>query len=245
MIKAIFENVSNYGKALGAIPRMGLWKYVFIPVVISIFTGGFIFFGAFKAAGTLDSFLLAKYPFEFGRTVFEKVVHFSGSLVVVSIGFILYKNLIMILSSPFMSILSEKVEKAMMGTTDFSISRGRFIADLIRGVRIAVRNIFRELTLTVLLLIIGLIPGIAFISTPLIVLVQGYYAGFGNMDYTLERHLGYRDSVRFVQRNRGIAIGNGLVFLGLLLLGVGFLIAPSLGTIAATMGTVKRLRGNT
>lgn len=241
MIKSIIENIFNYGKALSAIPKMRLWKYVFIPVVISLLTGGFIFFGAFKAAGSLDGFLLEKYPFEFGHSVFEKIVHFSGSLVVVSVGFILYKNMIMVFSSPFMSILSEKVEKEMTGETNFRVSKGRFITDLIRGIRIAIRNIFRELTLTGFLLLIGLIPGVAFISTPLILLVQGYYAGFGNMDFTLERHKGYRDSVRFVKRNRGIAIGNGIVFLGLLLLGIGFLIAPSLGTIAATMGTVKQL----
>lgn len=241
MIQAIIDSVFNYGKALSAIPKMKLWKYVFIPVIISILTGGFIFLGAFKAAGALDGFLLNKYPFEFGRSVFEKIVHFSGSLVVVSVGFILYKNMIMVFSSPFMSILSEKVEKAMTGETNFRVSKGRFIADLIRGLRIALRNIFRELSITVFLLLIGLIPGVSFISAPLIFLVQGYYAGFGNMDFTLERHMGYKESIHFVKRNRGIAIGNGVVFLGLLFLGIGFLIAPSLGTIASTMGTVKRL----
>ena len=61
------------------------------------------------------------------------------------------------------------------------------------------------------------------------------------LDYTLERHLNVRDSIHFVRANRMLALGNGVVFMGLLAIGIGFLIAPPLGTIAATVETVKRL----
>ena len=71
--------------------------------------------------------------------------------------------------------------------------------------------------------------------------VQSFYAGFGNIDYTLERHLNVRNSIRLVRVNKGLALGNGLVFMGLLAIGIGFLIAPPLAAVAATIETTKRL----
>jgi len=40
-----------------------------------------------------------------------------------------------------------------------------------------------------------------------------------------------------------MAIGNGVVFLLLLFTGIGFILALPLGTVAATIETVKRLEG--
>ena len=61
------------------------------------------------------------------------------------------------------------------------------------------------------------------------------------MDYTLERHFSSRESIRFVKSHRGLAIGNGTVFMFLLMTGFGFLFAPPLAAVAATIETVKRL----
>ena len=74
-------------------------------------------------------------------------------------------------------------------------------------------------------------------------LVQAYYAGFGNMDYSLERHHSISGSIRFIRRNRWLAMGNGTVFMLLLMTGIGFLFAPPLSTIAGTIEVVKRLDG--
>ena len=115
------------------------------------------------------------------------------------------------------------------------------LKDLFRGLRIAFHNIIRELFYMILILIVGLIPFFSPIAPFLIIGVQAYYAGFGNMDYTLERHASVKNSIRFVRANKGLALGNGLVFLGLLAIGIGFLIAPPLAAVAATVETTKRL----
>ncbi len=70
--------------------------------------------------------------------------------------------------------------------------------------------------------------------------MQAYFAGFGNMDYTLERHFSYQKSIQFVKENKGIAIGNGLVFMLFLLIPfVGIIFIIPFSVTSATIATVK------
>lgn len=74
-------------------------------------------------------------------------------------------------------------------------------------------------------------------------LVQAYYAGFGNMDFTLERHYQYKESIQFVKRNKGVAIGNGLVFILFLLVPfIGALLVLPLSVTAATLTTLPKIK---
>jgi CysZ protein len=63
------------------------------------------------------------------------------------------------------------------------------------------------------------------------------------MDYTLERHYNVKESVRFVKNNRGIAIGNGMVFMLVLLIPVlGIILVLPLSVTAASIETVRILK---
>jgi CysZ protein len=60
------------------------------------------------------------------------------------------------------------------------------------------------------------------------------------MDYTLERHYTYDESIRFVKKNKGIAIGNGIVFMAMLLIPViGIILVLPLSVTASTTETVR------
>ena len=73
--------------------------------------------------------------------------------------------------------------------------------------------------------------------------MQAYYAGFGNMDYTLERHFKYKESISFVKKNKGTAIGNGLIFMLFLLVPViGVILVLPLSVTAATTETIKNIQ---
>lgn len=155
----------------------------------------------------------------------------------------IFKYIILIVVAPVMSVLSERVESDITGeqvSSNLSISNQLYL--MARGVRIALSNLARELIITIGLLVASLIPGAAIITTPLIFIVQAYYAGFGNLDLFMERHFDRKDSRSFVSRHRGEAIANGSIFLLLLLIPfIGAFIAPSLATVAATVSGVKLL----
>ena len=100
-----------------------------------------------------------------------------------------------------------------------------------------------ELLLTIPILLLGLLPVIGLLSTVLLFLVQAYYAGFGNMDYTLERHFNYKDSLNFVRKHRGVAVGNGIVFMLFLLIPIiGVIFVLPLSVTAASVKTVDLLK---
>ena len=63
------------------------------------------------------------------------------------------------------------------------------------------------------------------------------------MDYTLERHLNYKESQAFYRKYKGVAVGNGIVFTLLLFIPfVGIMISLPVATVAATLETVKKLK---
>ena len=150
--------------------------------------------------------------------------------------FSFYKFVLFTLASPLYSYISERTASVLSGKQfDFNINQ--LIIDIIRGVKLSIRNLFRQTFLTVLLLLLSFIPIVGLVSSVLFVLLDSYYYGFAMIDYSCERDkMSARESVLFVQRNKGLAIGNGLVFYGLFLIPIiGIIIGAPLSVIAATI----------
>jgi CysZ protein len=243
MFRDLTSSMLSYTKAIPFISKHRLWGYFLFPGLVSLLLGIAIFTTAWNASDNIGGWIISFYPFEWGKSVLERVAEVFGGLFVAAIGLILFKHLVLAIASPAMSFLSEKVEKIVNGySPTIPLTLNRMLGDILRGLRIALRNIIRELFYTLLLFIAGLlIPFISPFTTVAIFAVQSFYAGFGNMDFTLERYYRVRGSVRFVRANRWLALGNGIVFMALLLTGIGFLFALPLGTVAATRETLKRL----
>ncbi|MEZ5038633.1 MAG: EI24 domain-containing protein [Saprospiraceae bacterium] len=241
MITEILDAFKGYVEGFRAIAKYRLWGYFAAPAIISILLGAIIFTTALGIADNIGEWLLSYYPWDWGRATLLKVANVFGGLFVGAFGLIIFKQLVIALSAPFMSMLSEQIEKKMIGRQGQGFSVSKMLSDLVRGIRIALRNITRELFFTLMLFLLGLIPVFSPFTTLAIFLVQAYYAGFGNMDFTLERHTNVRQSVRFVRQHKGLAIGNGTVFLLILMTVVGFVVVLPLSTAAAAVETLKRL----
>lgn len=228
-------------KSFGYISRHGLWKYCILPAILSLIVAYFIYgFFTDQALG-INDWLVNMYPFEWGsETVasigagLSKIISFIASLF-------LFKYLVLIISSPFMSLLSEKVEEIEFGKSNTQWSISSLISDLLRGIRVSLGNLVKEIFYVVLLLIIGFFPVIGMISVVLTFLVQAYYAGFGNIDFLLERHLSVSESTRFVKQHKSFAAGLGTGFLLLTMTGIGVLVAAPLATVAATRALAEEL----
>ncbi len=239
MIKNILKGIKAYAGTFKLINKLGLWKYFAIPMAISFVTAVLIGFSAWGLSDNLGAYISKIWFWEWGAETFGSISNFIGALIVIAIGIILYRHIVMALSSPFMSPVSEKIEKHLYGVTHSHRNTSN-AEQLWRGIRINVRNLLRELLLTIPIIIIGFIPVIGIVSSVLLFLVQSYYAGFGNMDYTLERHFKYSDSIQFVRKNRGLAIGNGIVFMLMLLIPVvGIILVLPLSVTAASVKTLK------
>ena len=241
ILKGIYKGCTAYFEVYEIISRLKLWKFFAIPMLIRLLVFSMILLVSFSFSNAIGSYLASFWIWDFGQETIQTISRIFGGLFIVIIGFISFKHIIMALSAPFMGPISKIIEDDFNGVVSqnsTSTSKGL----LIRGIRISLRNLLREFILTIPILLFGLIPVIGLFSALLLFLSQAYFAGFGNMDYTLERHFSYKKSILFVKNNRGLAIGNGIVFMLFLLIPfVGVILVHPFSVTAATIVTVKSM----
>ena len=243
MIKNIISGIKAYFGAFSLISKLKLWKYFAIPMLISFITAIAVFGSAYGLSDNIGAFISKIWIWDWGKETFSAISNFIGGLIIVVIGLILFKHIIMALSAPFMSPVSEKIEAHFTGNTSHSHRDTTFMQQLWRGIKINGRNLLMELLLTIPILLLKFFPVVNIFSTILLFMVQAYYAGFGNIDYTLERHYQYKESLQFVRKHRGLAIGNGIVFILFLLIPViGVILVLPLSVTAASTRTIEVLQ---
>ena len=239
MISNLIDGLKAYLEAYEVISRLKLWRFFLIPMLISVLIFLSIVLVSISFSDEIGLYISSFWSWDFGKETINTVSMILGGIILISIGLIVFKHLVMILSAPFMGPISKKIEDDFTGVTS-QTQVSSPLTLMFRSIKISSRNLFRELLLSIPILILGLIPLIGFFSLFLLFLMQAYFAGFGNMDYTLERHFSYQKSIQFVKANKGIAIGNGLVFMLFLLIPfVGIILIIPFSVTSATIATIK------
>ena len=239
MISNLIDGLKAYLEAYEVISRLKLWRFFLIPMLISVLIFLNIVLVSISFSDEIGLYISSFWSWDFGKETINTVSMILGGIILISIGLIVFKHLVMILSAPFMGPISKKIEDDFTGVTS-QTQVSSPLTLMFRSIKISSRNLFRELLLSIPILILGLIRLIGFFSLFLLFLMQAYFAGFGNMDYTLERHFSYQKSIQFVKANKGIAIGNGLVFMLFLLIPfVGVIFIIPFSVTSATIATVK------
>jgi CysZ protein len=237
MLKDILRGLRAYWDAVRLLGKQGWWKFALVPGLISLAFGSIVLFLAWTLSDNIGRLLMQLYPFEQGKAFAESVATVFGALVIIAFSLIIFKNIVMLLVSPWMNQLSIKIERHQTGN-DYIDDRS-FVVAFKRTVRVNLRILLRELFFIVLLLLVAWIPIVDFIVPIGIVLIQAYYAGYGNLDYFMDRHYSVKESIVFVNKNKGVALGNGLGFLLLLAIPIlGVFLAPTLGVAAATLSGI-------
>ena len=150
--------------------------------------------------------------------------------------FSLFKYLFLIVGSPLFAYLSEKTEAIIEGK-DFPFNFKQLLKDILRGIRLSLRNMLWQTVYTVTILLLSFIPLLGWVTPLIAMIVECYYLGFSMLDYSCERNkLSPSQSVAFIGRHKGLAIGNGLMFYAMHLIPIlGWILAPSYAVIAATI----------
>ncbi len=229
---------------MALISELKLWKYFFIPALIGFVVGAIILTAAWVWSDEFGAWLISWWTWDFGRGVVEWIGQFLGGAVILVLGFIVFKHVVMAFSAPFMAPISEKIEMHLTGKPlNETDTKKEYIRVLMRGIRINMRNLVRELLITLPLLILGFVPIVNLVTGIAVFYVQAYYSGYGNMDYTLERYFNYADTKKFVAANRGVAVGNGFVFTLMLFIPfLGMMLTLPISTAAATISTIEQLK---
>ncbi len=241
MISQALRSIRYYLKAFPLISELRLWKYVLFSAIISLLVASGAFYSSSFVGEFVSDFLGSFYRWETGSGIFGTITKWLSTILTAFAFLFILRYILLIVLAPLMSFLSEEVEEKYTGQSlnkGFSLARSG--KEMIRGVRMALRNITREFFFSAIFFALGFIPILAPFSLAAIFLVQAYYAGFGNTDYYLERHMGLRESAQQMKRNKGLAIGNGSIYLGLLLIPVlGVVFGPVLATISATVQAIE------
>ncbi|WP_438961821.1 EI24 domain-containing protein [Nonlabens sp.] len=244
MFKNIIKGLKAYADGFALIGKLKLWQFFMVPMAISFFVAAMVVLAAYGLSDNLANLIDRLWIWEWGKETFHDVAVWISAISIILLGFILYKHAVMALSAPFMSPVSERIEKHFYPQARNHVQHRDTtnMEQLWRAVRINLRNILYEFSITIPLLLLSFIPVVGIFFTILAFVVQAYYAGFGNMDYTLERHFKYRDSVNFVKRNRGIAIGIGTIFMLMLFIPIlGVILVLPFSVTAASRATLEEM----
>jgi CysZ protein len=237
MLQNITFAFNNYFKAFNFIKTNNLKKYYIIPGLINfILMIGFYFFSRYLSESVLN--LFNKFLGGGANSIIQLVLQFIVYLLIFGIYYLIYKTLILIILSPFLSYISERVETTIT-KKEFNFSLKENFYFIKRGIVVTLKSFLRELFFTGIILILFFIPLINIIVPILLFIVQSYYIGFSFIDYTLERH-DYNTGTNIIRKNPLFFLINGGFFtLFLFIPIVGIFIAPLVTVVATTTGTLK------
>ncbi len=248
MFKDIIIAIQSYLEAHRFIVKHRLWKWIFIPgILYAILFGVGIYFFWISSGQAIDYFLSVtgvknwmytlegswlKFLFIFGQVILQ--------LVLLLFYFSLFKYLFLIIGSPLFAYLSEKTEAIMEGR-DFPVSFVQLLKDIVRGIKLALRNTLWQIIYTLSILILSFIPFAGWFTPLIALIIECYFLGFAMLDYSCERNkLSPAQSIEFIGKHKGLAVGNGIVFyLMHMVIFVGWVLAPSYAVIAATISFYK------
>jgi len=245
--------ISSYGSAIEFVFKNKMKRYFLWPIVLNIlfFTTGFHFLGELSENLLIwtEHFIDFENWNFWGSDFLSKTAHFVLWIVLKIVIFLVLAflggHVVLILMSPILAIVSERTEQVLEGS-NYPLTYKQLVIDIARGIRISIRNFAFEILFIILLFGLSFVPILGFGSSPILVLVSAYYYGFSFIDYNLERKkFSVSESVNYMKKNRGIVIGNGLLFAFILTIPfIGVALSSFVAIISAVAATITLHKKN-
>jgi len=243
------KGISTHVRGFEFIAKHNLWHFFIYPVLILVA----LFIAGYWSVLQLSDWLVDWVTNELGlqavnddswlgwlQVIGAFLVSFLLKVVFLLILSSYIKYIVLIICSPILALLSERIEEIISGKK-FPFNFPQFMRDMMRGILVTLRNLAMETLLIVSCMIIGWIPVIGWITIPFLYVTAWYFMGFSMMDYSYERmRMTIGQGANFTRKHKGIAIGNGFVFSMILLIPfIGVVIAPILSVVAATLAVLE------
>lgn len=251
LIKEFFIALASYSDALSLLFHRKIRIFLLIPILINILliVGGYRLLGLW--ANDLSDYLsqfvdVASWDF-LGSSYIDDIFRLGFHIIfrILWFFFIAFYGgfLVIILMSPFFSLLSERVENLKTGRK-YPFSIYILFRDVLRGIGIALRNGVLQLLVMIIVFFVGMIPVVGFIAPILLFVSSAYFYGFSFMDFALERRFTtIKSSVAFIRKHRVAAFVNGAVFsLSLLLPLCNVFFASFIAILAVIAATITMIK---
>jgi CysZ protein len=244
LLKEIVIAIQSFSEAHRFIEKNKLLKWIVIPGVIYtiLFIAGMYFFigSSNYAVSWLSNQLRIEDWLQQERNTwlsyFFVMAGIMLRLILLLFYFSLFKYLILIIGSPVFAYLSEKTE-SIIEEKEYSFNWQEIKKDVYRGSKLALRNAGWQTFYSFLLLLFSLFPLVGWITPIIALFIECYYYGFAMLDYSFARNkFSTLQSIDFIGKHKGLAIGNGLLFY---LLHIVIIFAPAYAIVAATLSLYK------
>lgn len=236
-IEYAFKGLGAFIKAFGFTLKKGRILWYAYPLAIAVLL--FLVFDSTvgSVSETLTAYLKEWIGFEDRDGWMATATKWILKLIVWYLFASINRYLVLILMSPILAFISEKTEQ-ILTNKEYQFEMAQFVKDVFRGIGIAIRNLGLEYLFTLVIWVITLIfPPLLVVSPFVILAIQFYFYGFSFLDYNLERRrLKMKSSVSYIRNRKGMAIGVGSGFYLIFLIPfIGWIIAPVVSSVAATM----------
>ena len=216
-----------------------LLRYLVIPGVLSFIYITCMVMVGYAYFDVLSAYIQINFVPEFLQgTVSSVITTILLWIILILLMMLSYKHIILVIISPLLVLLSEKVCYFEFGKPAPDFSLKQMFRDLRRGLGINLVFLGKSLLYSCLVLPVLLLPFLGpLIFTVFIFFIQSFYSGAGVIDYSLERDkLNVRQSTSFLRKHRAAVTVLGAGFnLILFIPVVGWIFAPAYATAAAAI----------
>ncbi len=247
VLKQISIGISSHFSALGIVFSKNFRWTLLVPIILSIT----IFASLYELMDWIGDFAIiwVKEQTNFGSSdfflheyfgdLFSGIIWLSFKIMFFFIFAWFGGQIVLILMSPVLAYLSEKTE-SLLNKIEHSTNAKQFVADTLRGIGIAVKNLFFQITLSIGLLLFSFIPIIGAIAPVFLFLSACYFAGFSYLDYYNEcQRLTIGQSLAFIRSHKWLAITVGALFVITSAIPViGIYIASFVALFSSVAGTI-------